>query len=268
MDHWKKQSIDSFLIEIENYFLDCSADSFQNQSIINKVNKEELQYLLDRLDLAKIVGVSHKLILNETLKNKEKNKFSYFILRSKNIPLEVNHLDETKKSVFIRLAENYFEEKNNFLIYSISELFDRGYVVKEEDELFTKQLFKKIQSESDFEKWSMLRFAVKLNDSEKFTLAYQKQRELFVILSLKLNKPISFNFPNLLGVLNNAIQHYRESGDIILKATQVYKQFNEIIKLDARKGNFAKKLNEYHLNKPIQNKKFEEIVKLLFAELS
>lgn len=268
MDHWKKQNIDNFLIEIEKYYLDCSADYFPNQSIVDKVNKEELQYLIERLDLSQIVGVNSNLILNETLKYKEKNKFSYFILRSKNIPIEVNFLDETKKSVFIRLAENYFDEKNSFLIYLINELFNRGYIIKEENEIFIKQLYKKIQSESDFEKWSMLRFAIKLNDSEKFSLAYQKQRELFVILSMKFNRPIYFNFPNLLGVLNNAIQHYRENGDIILKAMDIYDRTNEIKRLDVRKGNFARKLNEYHSNKPIQNKKFEEIVKLLFTEIN
>lgn len=267
MDYWKKQNIDNFLVEIEKYYTDCSADYFPSQGIVDKVNKEELEYLIERLDLSKIVGVNSNLILHETLKNKEKNKFSYFLLRSKNIPLEVNFLDETKKSVFIRLAENYFEEKNSFLIYSINEIFNRGYIIKEEDEIFTKQLYKKIQSESDFEKWSMLRFAVKLNDSEKFSLAYEKQRELFVVLSMKFNRPIYFNFPNLLGVLNNAIQHYRENGDIILKAMEVYNQVDEIKKLDARKGNFGRKLNEYHSNKPIQNKKFEEIVKLLFTEI-
>lgn len=83
-----------------------------------------------------------------------------------------------------------------------------------------------------------MRFAVKLNSKEKFALAYQKHRELFVILSLKMNKPISFNFPNLLGVINNAIQFYRESGEIILKAMEHYERTRQIMELDSRKGTF------------------------------
>ncbi|MBP1222338.1 hypothetical protein [Flavobacterium sp. 1355] len=267
MDQWKRQSIENFLIEIENYYLDCSADYFQNMGIVDKVNIEEAKYLNEKLDLSRIVGVNSKLILNETLKDKSKNKFSYFLLKSKNINLEVNYLDETKKTVFIRLAENYFYEKNNFLIYSINELFKRDYKIKEEDIIFINELYKKINSQSDFEKWSLLRFAVKLNNSEKFEKAYQKSRELFVILSLKFDKPIHFNFPNLLGILNNAIQHYRENGDIILKAMNVYDRTSKIQELDYRKGNLKKKLKEYHENKPIQDKDFLEIVEILFPEL-
>lgn len=267
MDQWKKQSIDSFLIEIEKYYEDCSADYFQNMGIVDKVNKEECQYLNDNLDLPKIVGVSSKYILNETLKDKNKNKFSYFLLRSKNIELEINNLDAEKKTVFIRLCENYIAEKNGFLIYSINELFTRNYIIKEEDTLFVNKIYKELKNQSEQERWYLLRFAVILNDAEKFSLIYQKKREMFVILSLKLQRPIHFNFPNLLGVLNNAIQHYRESGDIILKAMNIYKQADLIRELDARKGNFNKKLQEYNQNKPFQDKKFEEIVQLIFPEL-
>jgi hypothetical protein len=268
MDQWKKQSIDNFIIEIENYYLDCSSDYFQNMGIVDKINIEEARYLNDKLDLSKIVGVHFNLILNETLKNKSKNKFSYFLLRSKNISLEVNSLDETKKTVFIRLAENYFFDNGGFLLHLINELFKRNYIIKNEDILFVKDLYKNgLNSQDDFEKWSLLRFAVKLNDAEKFEKAYQKSKELFVILSLKFNKPIHFNFPNLLGILNNAIQHYRENGDIILKAMEVYDRKNKIQELDNRKGNLKRKIVEYQQNKPIQDKKFVDIVEILFPEL-
>jgi hypothetical protein len=267
MDHWKKQGIENFLIEIEKYYEDCSSDYFSGMSIVDKLNKEESKYLNEVLDLPKIVGASSKYILNETLKDKSKNKFAYFLLRSKNIELEVNNLDDSKKTVFIRLAENYISEKNGFLIYSINELFGRNYKIKEEDVVFINKIYKQLKSQSEQESWYLLRFAVILNDTEKFKLVYQKQREMFVILSLKLQKPIHFNFPNLLGVLNNAIQHYRESGDIILHAMNIYKQSDLIRQLDARKGNFNRKLQEYHQNKPFQDKEFEEVVKLVFPEL-
>jgi hypothetical protein len=129
------------------------------------------------------------------------------------------------------------------------------------------KIYKELKNQSEQERWYILRFAVILNDAEKFNIVIQKQREMFVILSLKMEKPIYFNFPNLLGVINNAIQHYRESGDIILKAMNVYNQTDLINELDARKGNFNKKLREYNQNKPFQDKDFEEIVKLIFPEL-
>lgn len=267
MDYWKKQNIDSFLVEIENYYSDCSVGYFQNQGILDKINKEECKYLNDNLNLSKIVGVDSSLILNQTLRDKEKDNFSFYLLKSKKIELEVNCLDELKKTVFIRLSEKYFFKNNGSLINVINELFLRNYKIKEEDLTFVNKLYKKISCQDDLEKWSILRFAVKLNDAEKFTKALKKENQLFVILSLKFNKPIHFRFPNLLGVLNNAIQHYRENGEIILKAMNYYGRTNQINELDLKKGVFRKKNEEYELNKPIQDKEFEEIVQTLFPEL-
>ncbi|MEI9946328.1 MAG: hypothetical protein WDN26_19170 [Chitinophagaceae bacterium] len=43
------------------------------------------------------------------------------------------------------------------------------------------------------------------------------KKVLFSILSFKMKKPVGINYPNLLGIANNAIQHYRENGDILIK---------------------------------------------------
>ncbi|NDP21838.1 MAG: hypothetical protein GZ091_12275 [Paludibacter sp.] len=267
MDHWKKQSIDSFVEEIKKYYLDCSEDSFPNQGIVDKINKEDCKYLNENLNLSQIVGVDSNLILNETLKNKEKRKFSNYILRSKTINLEVNHIDGEGKTVFIRLIENYFVDKNGVLLSSINFLLDRDYNIKEKDVKFVTDLYKNIKSQDQLEDWALLRFAVKLNDKQKYSLAYLKQKELFVILSLKMNKPIYFNFPNLLGIMNNALQFYRENGEIIIKAMACYEREHKIKELDYKKGNFRRKLAEFESNKPIQNKDLENLIVELFPEL-
>ena len=57
MDYWKKQGIDNFIIELEKYYLDCSAEYFAGQGIVDKLNKEETKYLNDSLDLSKIIGI-------------------------------------------------------------------------------------------------------------------------------------------------------------------------------------------------------------------
>ncbi len=268
MDYWKKQNIDSFIIEFEKYYLDCSANSIVGQSICNKINTEETNYLNNNLNLSKITGIDTNYILNETLRQKDKNKFSYFLINTPSIKLEINKIDKTGKTVFMLLAENYFSEKNDVSIYLFIPLFERGYLIKKEDEDLIASLYKKIESQRQFINWSLLRFAVLLKDSEKFHLALNNQKELFVILSLKLNKPIGFNFPNLLGVINNALQFYRENGDVILKAMHYYNRYQQIIDLDERKGTFKNKLMEYEANKPIQNIEFKKLVLILFTELN
>lgn len=267
MDHWKKQSIDSFLEEIKKYYLDCSELNFAHDGIVQKINKDDSIYLNQNLKLSEIVGVDSDLILNEILKNKDKNNFLSYILRSKIIDLEVNHIDNEGKTVFIRLIENFFAAKDGHLLYSVMLLLERDYDIKIEDVKFVTELYKNINSQEQLEIWALLRFAVRLKNKEKFSLAYKKQKELFVILSLKLGKPIYFNFPNLLGIMNNALQFYRENGEIILKAARYYEREEKLKELDYKKGNFRRKLEEFESNKPIQNKDLENLIIELFPEL-
>jgi hypothetical protein len=48
---------------------------------------------------------------------------------------------------------------------------------------------------------------------------------------------------------------------------EVYDRKNKIQELDNRKGNLKRKIVEYQQNKPIQDKKFVDIVEILFPEL-
>tara|TARA_R110000868_G_scaffold131418_2_gene341465 strand:- start:17675 stop:18481 length:807 start_codon:yes stop_codon:yes gene_type:complete len=267
MDHWKKQSIDGFLEEIRKYYVDCSELNFPHDGVVQKINKDDSIYLNQNLKLSEIVGVDSDLILNEILKNTEKNNFSNYILRSKIIDLEVNQIDNEGKTVFIQLIENLFATKDGYLLYSVMLLLERDYDIKLEDVKFVTELYKNINSQEQLVIWALLRFAVRLKNKEKFSLVYQKQKELFVILSLKLGKPIYFNFPNLLGIMNNALQFYRENGEIILKAMTIYEREQKIKELDFKKGTFKRKLLEFESNKPIQNKELEGIIFELFPEL-
>ena len=118
-----------------------------------------------------------------TLQNdKEKNKFTELLLKSTNINLEVNNISDSNKSTFILLTENYFNESRNLLIWLIKNIFKRGYTIKKQDEIFITDLYKGLQSQNQFENWTVLRIAVKLNNKEKITLAFDKLHILFVII--------------------------------------------------------------------------------------
>ncbi len=172
-----------------------------------------------------------------------------------------------KQTVFIEIADKFFNSEN-LSTSSFLEIFREGYTITKEDKEYVSSLYKKVNNENDYLiKWSYIRFIQKLNNIEEIELAVKKYKVLFVILSLKLDKPIYYNFPNLLGVINNAMEHYKTSGDIILKAIKVYGQTEKINTLDLKKGVFKRKLKEYNENKPSQDENFEIIVKKLFKEL-
>tara|TARA_R110002012_G_scaffold245126_4_gene420121 strand:- start:6101 stop:6907 length:807 start_codon:yes stop_codon:yes gene_type:complete len=267
MEYWKEELFKTFLIEFPKYYEDSSADYFQCANLPSKLNLEEQKVLNNRIDLPKLIGCEKKLVLNELLKDRTKDKFTFYLIQTLEIDCEVNSFDKSKKTVFIEIAQRYFEQETWISPYLISKLFQRGYEIKEEDNQFVLDLYKKIKKQYDMDKWATLRFATKLNDKNKFEIAQTHTRELFTILSFKMGKPVHFNFPNLIGVANNAISHYRESGDIILKSIDVFGQTEKVHKLDQRKGTFKRKRLEYLENKPIQNREFEVIAIELFPEL-
>lgn len=180
--------------------------------------------------------------------------------------------DDNEKTDFILLAEKYFDEENEYPEASIGNLqilFERGYKLKEEDNIFILKNYNEFakKSNENFGKWTLLRCIEKLNDTEKIVLVLKRVKVLFVILSLKFGKPIHFKFPNLLGTLNNAFDYYPQEGDLMLKAIKIYDREKEIAKLDERKGIFKRKIANYQKNKPIQNDNFVKNMEIIFPEL-
>lgn len=267
MEYWKEELFKTFLVEFPKYYEDSSADYFQSQNLPSKLNIKEQELLNSKINLPELIGCEKDLVLNQLLKDKSKDKFTFYLIQTLELGCEVNAYDRTKKTVFIEIAERYFEQETWISPYLISKLFERGYKIKEEDNQFVLELYKKIRKQNDLDRWATLRFATKLDDKNKFEIAQTHTRELFSILSFKMGKPVHFNFPNLIGVANNAISHYRESGDLILKSIDKFGLTEKINQLDKRKGTFKRKRLEYLENKPIQNKEFEEIAIELFPEL-
>ena len=267
MDYWKQELFKTYLDEFSNFYEDPINGYFQSGNLPCKLNKKERVLLNTSINLPKLVGCERNMVLNELLKDQSKDSFTFYLIRTLELECEVNAFDNTKKTVFIEIAERYFESEILSAPYLIIKLFERGYKIKEEDIQFVLELYKNIQKQNDFDKWSILRFATKLDDKNKFETAITHTRELFSILSFKLGKPIHFNFSNLLGVAINAISHYRESGDLILKSIDKFGRTGLINELDKRKGTFQRKRLEYLENRPIQNKEFEEIAIELIPEL-
>lgn len=267
MNYWIEESYNTFLKEFPEYYEDSTTDYFPSGNLPSKLTAKALKKLNNEIDLPKLVGCEKHLVLHELLKDKSKDNFSFYLLSRLELDCEVNSYDKQQNTIFMKLAKRTIDPENYFGEYRIVTLFKRGYVIKEEDVRFVKNLYGEFKNGIDFEKWTILRYATILNDLNKFKIALSKMRELNTILSFKMNRPIGFNLPNLLRVAVNAIINYQESGDIILKSIEKFGQTENIHKLDQRKGTFERKRQEYIQNKPIQDKKFEKVVIEIFPDL-
>ena len=267
MNYWKEELYKNFLNEFPNYYEDSQADYFPSGNLPGKLTADELQKLHNEIDIPKLVGCEKHLVLHELLKDKSKDKFTFYLLSRLELACEVNTYDKNKNTVFIEIAKRYLDSKNHFWQSHITTLFRRGYIIKEEDSQFVLNLYRERKKEIDLDKWAILRYATKLNDLGKFEIVMGKTRELDTMLSFKVGRPIGFRYPNLLGVAVNAITNYRESGDVILRSIERFEQAEKISILDKKNDTFKRKRQEYFENRPSQDKEFEKIAAELFPEL-
>lgn len=266
MNNIRNEAIDDCVNEIREYYQNPDSDYLPCGNLINRLNQQERKVVNSNLKLEELVGSPKDLIIQNLIKDKSKDKFTFYLLSSSCIDYEINAYDKTKATTFIELSKRLFYDKV-WGAYLVIQLFLRGYRIKEEDNQFILNLYREVKEIKDFEIWTMLRYAVILDDADQFQKALIKSREINTILSFKKKKPIGFNFPNLLGVAINAIQNYRESGDIILKAIDVF-EVNEIIfQLDRKNNTFKRKRDEYLKNRHLQDKEFENVAFQLFPEL-
>lgn len=268
MDKLNIDALAGFKAELGKYFQDCSQEGFELMEYPASIAEADRKWFNKNLGLSGITGLQRETILNGLLRDNGKINFAVYLLGAGTIDLEVSNLDIDGQTVFMRLSAIYIKKETYQLGRAIGSLFYRGYSICEADLKFLQVLYSSRLTSEEFLNWSRLRFAVLINDGDKFLYALKRQKVLFALLSIKMGRPVYFNLPNLLGVVGNSIHHYPDCGDIILSAMEVYSRKKAIEALDMKKGNFAKKKSDYILSKPEQDTRFEEIAKIVYPELS
>ncbi|MEO6722609.1 MAG: DUF6035 family protein [Ferruginibacter sp.] len=266
--HWQKISLDEYFDNLKDYYNNCEKSSFRLSNKVQELTQEEKNYVNSNVNLQGITGFDKEQLINSILRLPDKYNFARHLIVSDNIDLEINSILDGK-STFIFLLNLLITKTDDF--YSVGhlilELYKRGYKSKACDGIFLKEIYKDLPSKDAFTLWCTARFAYILNDHKKFEKVYRNEKVLFTILSFKLKKPVGINYPNLLGIANNAIQHYRDNGDILIKAMHHFGVYKEIIDRD-KKRVFQEKKSDFEKYKPIQDKEFLEIILTVFPELA
>lgn len=263
---WQKQLIDEIIERHSKFYQDSSRGGFTGSSKIQDFTEVEKAYFTSNFSLSKLTGVADQLVLNTVLLDKTKYNFAVYILSNEIFQFPVTTISNGKTS-FQLASEIIFEMNNGYFGNLLFLLFKRGYKVQEQDHIFVKTIYSKIASQEHLVVWCRIRFAELLNDAELYEIASIKEKILLTIVSFKMKKPVGIHYPNLLGVANNAFLHYRDNGDILLKAMKHYKIYEDIIKRDQKKT-FKYRLEDFQLYKPVQDNIFKEIILKIFPELN
>ncbi len=134
--YWKEELYRAFSKEFPDYYEGSTTDYFPSGNLPSKLTSEELKKLHEEINIPKLVGCERHLVLHELLKDRSKDKFTFYLLNRLELDCEVNSYDKEKNTIFIEIAKRYFDSENYFGQYHISTLFKRGYEIKEEDRQF------------------------------------------------------------------------------------------------------------------------------------
>jgi hypothetical protein len=173
---------------------------------------------------------------------------------------------ENGKSLFQILLEKA-DILDSYFRDTLHVLFRRGYKSTLNDENFLSDFFHKMPQTAEFQRhWCTAKVVYKLNDPEKILQSYDVLYVIFTIASFKKGKPFGYRFRNLLAVANNALEHYKQFGEVLIEAMHHYNAYATIKALD-RKGTFQSKMDAFKTAAPSQNLELTKIILEIYPEL-
>ncbi|WP_158276213.1 DUF6035 family protein [Brumimicrobium oceani] len=217
---------------------------------ITSLNKLEINVLNEKL------GISDKPAIAQWLKKLKSYPFLVFILRCKEIDLNVN-LPFGDESCFKIMKLNKFPNRENIMKW----LLKRGCILTDED--------KKSYADEDemYEIWVYkMAEKIKVDTEIDMLFDYKNKRLVFIIESIKQGKILNSGLNNWIAFGNNLIQYYYEYWEYIENALKHYGIWEIIIKADS-KGTFDNKLKILRLDYPKQRVSFRVVFDKLYPEL-
>lgn len=239
---------------IEQIKVEKERNSFYFDDIatqISKLSSIEIKILNDKLNISK------KPSFSKWLKKSPNPQFILFLLRCKEIDLDVN-MGIDGKSPFQILHENsaLFHES------TMKEMFKRGYRLTDKDkeslnskldELIIYEIAEKLELDSDIDQI----FQSKTN------------KLIFIIESIKRGKIINSGYKpdEWLAFGNNLVQHYNDYWDYLEKGLKHFGIWNKILDMD-KKSTFQNKVSLLKFDLPQQKTDFIELFKKIYPELN
>lgn len=188
--------------------------------------------------------------------------FLAFILKTKEIELDINTVDDTGKTPL----QAIFQNENIHKTLPILSLLQANYKLTENDNLTLSELLEKQEiSVTDFH---IFQICNNLTDRNLVPNTFHFSKLLFIVESVRQGELITFNFTGnkWVSFANNAIQYYSEYWEYIELAFKRFGLWDRLIQFDT-KGTFRKKVEQFYSEMPKQKYDFDEVFNDLYPEL-
>lgn len=238
-------------------------DFYKFPSILDGFSDGDLCVLNQKLSFDKVH--KQKTQLNYYLSAAINGDFSFinFLLAERRIEFDVNKTNLDGTTTLKELLNNpcLYNYKNTLLPF----LFQRGYNLSQRDIDFYETMPHPPQQDIEAD-IVLLKCCNSLSEKELSTLVFRNARLITIIESAKQKKIIGTRLPGWLAFAMNVVISYKRNWEYIQEAF-VYYGLTDVIVAHDKKGNFQKKVAEYQLNMPEQQKEVLELLIDLYPEV-
>ncbi|QNA44287.1 DUF7829 domain-containing protein [Lacibacter sediminis] len=266
MNPYRKQTLEKVAIHFCDFFLNPTKPKFYGSTALHELDAEESKYIKSIIQgNLNIPWQPTDWLIDSFIKPERINLAVYLIESPFLAPdLQIEVKGETAFTILVKFGMTMSDKKD--FMYMLQKLYERGYQSKSADLVYLKSSYEKLKNEYQCLTWSLARFAYKLNNSVLIAKAFQHHMPLLSIASFKMRRPFGINYHNLLGIANNALQHYRSHIELIIHAMETYDVIYDIKKRD-HKGTFKQRMEDYYETMPPQDPDIAEVAFFLFPEL-
>lgn len=257
-----KNLVDEFLLAFKNAYNHNHPIPYYLTSGINNLNSDGNTYLNSRVnEFIEKENIDSKYSFLVFLIDGYENfsELLKVIIHSKLI-LDVNLNDKFGKT----LLQSIYESEITYVAEYYEFLFSNNYVRNDSDEIYIRQLENdSLLSDNDLERIILAKFYYKVTSPTLVSKIPKVERILFSLYSIINNRIVSFRFSNVIQVVNNALEHYKEYRDLIIQTLVLYDRYDEF----SQKESFRKKIEQHNQNKVVQTSEYDDIISLVFPGL-
>lgn len=262
------------------------SDRKEEERLLNekreKIRLQEIEKRKEAQSLIEIEQEEFRLQEIEREKQHEKNKAG----RQKAIDEEQLDYENKNALFFERLKRDYtnlsplqiiFNSGINEIHTKIDELFRNGYNPTKGDLTFLKIEYQiELSNYKTSFRNSILYFLsltiihTKLKNNPDYLKHLSRiERVLIAILSIKEKKVIGYSFKTLVEIPNHFYNPRGkiEFAHIILEAIKTYYGLDDFLRIEDKKGNFKRKLEEYNIANPVKELSYNQIISSVFKDL-
>lgn len=264
---YRKQTLEKIATHFCEFFFNPVKPKFYGSEALNELDTEESNFVRSIIEKQLNIPVDPTAWLIDCFSQGERINLALYLIQSPLLSpdLQIVVEGETAFTILVKHGMTISDKKD--FMYMLQKLFENGYQSKPADLVYLKNSYDNLKNEYQCLAWSLARFASKLNDSVLIKKAFQYHMPLLSIASFKMRKPFGINYHNLLGIANNALQHYRSHIELMIHAMETYDVFYDIEKRDHKKT-FKQRMEDYYETMPPQDPDIAEVAFLLFPELN